>query len=117
EDEQHRDHVEADAEPEGARDLAGQSALVGLVLDLVRPPRSDQTVQERQGSPGDQTEAGEDDHWEEALEHGAARGGLYTSAGDFVPRCYIVIFRINKPESTRPGKLARRCSRSTSSSG
>src|SRR5436190_1368338 len=74
EDEQHRHHVEADPEAEGLRHLARQSALVRLVLDLVRPPRADQPVQRRQGRPRYQPEAGEDDHWEVAAQHGGGFG-------------------------------------------
>jgi len=43
-DEEHRDHVEGDAEAKGLRHFARQAALVRLGLHLVRPRRSEERV-------------------------------------------------------------------------
>src|SRR5437773_1848623 len=67
-DEEHRDQIEADPEPEALGDLGGESALVRLLLHAARTVRAEHSVEEREGQPDGAAQQQEDETWYVAVE-------------------------------------------------
>ena len=97
EDEEHRDQVEADPEPEAPLHVRRQAAFIGRGLGLTRLAGAEEAVERRERDPDRRAEPEEDKHRKVAtqqqgaywtLDTGVKWPVLYTT---LVTMCYIVL--------------------------
>src|SRR5581483_8270145 len=85
EDEEHRDHVEAEPEPEGPRDLAREAAFIRIALRLGRLARSDEAVDRREQPAHQHPQAGEYEYGEVASKQARTPSNRRRAQASYIP--------------------------------